>query len=141
MPRISKTRALQLSLLAITSVIILEGIAGLTTNSLSLLSDAGHAAFDAVSTLILLVATNLSLKPPDEDHTYGHGKIETLGALIGGIALLVLAGTLAILALYRIGDGGQRVEVNLAGYGAATYTLAIDVVRVIILTAALKTGS
>ena len=73
MRRISKTRALQLSVLAIASVIVLEGLAGIITGSLALLSDAGHAGFDAISTLILLVATNLSLKPPDEDHTYGHG--------------------------------------------------------------------
>lgn len=89
MRRISKTRALQISLLAIVSVIILEGVADTPAGSLALLSDAGHAAFDALSTLILLIATPVALKPADEDHAYGHGKIESLGALIGGITLLV----------------------------------------------------
>ena len=86
MRRISKIRALQVSLVAIASVILLEGAAGIITGSLALLSDAGHAAFDALSTLILLVATHLALQPADEDHMYGHGKIESLGALVGGIA-------------------------------------------------------
>jgi cation diffusion facilitator family transporter len=107
MLRISKTRALQLSLLAIASVIIVEGLAGIRTGSLSLLSDAGHALFDAISTLILLVATSLSLRPADEDHTYGHGKIESLGALIGGITLLLFAIGITSLALLRLSIGNH----------------------------------
>jgi cation diffusion facilitator family transporter len=141
LPKITKTWALKVSCLAILSVILVEGTAAYVTGSLALVSDAAHAAFDAVATLILLVATNLSLKPADEDHTYGHGKIETLGALVGGIALLILAGTLVILAFSRFGSGGHNVEASLVGYGAAAYTMAVDVFRMIILVAVLKTGS
>lgn len=141
MPRITKTLALKVSFVTILSVILIEGAAGYLTGSLALVSDAAHALFDAVSTLVLLVATSLSLKPADEDHTYGHGKIETLGALVGGIALLILAATIAILALSRLGGGDHNVEANAVGFGAACYTISIDVVRMTILTAALKTGS
>ncbi len=140
MLRISKTRALQLSLLAIASVIIVEGLAGIITGSLSLLSDAGHALFDAISTLILFVATSLSLKPADEDHTYGHGKIESLGALIGGIILLLFAVGITALALLRL-NIGNHAQPGLLGYAAASYTMSIEIIRMVILTAALKTGS
>jgi len=140
MRRISKTRALQLSLLGITSVIILEGIAGITTGSLALLSDAGHALFDAISTLILLVATGLSLRPADEDHTYGHGKIESLGALIGGIILLLLALGITSEAVLRM-SVGVHAKPSLLGYVAATYTMAIEIIRMIVLSAALKSRS
>jgi len=140
MPRISKTRALQLSLLAITSVILLEGLAGIATSSLALLSDAGHAAFDALSTLILLIATSLSLKPPDEDHTYGHGKIESLGALVGGLTLLLLAIGIGGLAVLRMGTG-LHARPSLLGYAAASYTMGIEVIRIVIRSAALKSGS
>ena len=140
MRRISKIRALQLSLLAITSIIIVEGLAGLYSGSLALLSDAGHAAFDALSTLILLVATNLSMKPPDEDHTYGHGKIESLGALVGGITLFLLAIGIAGLAILRIGSG-THARASLPGYLAAGYTMSIEVIRIIILSSALESGS
>jgi len=140
MRRISKTRALQLSLLAITSVVVLEGLAGIITGSLALLSDAGHAAFDALTTLVLLVATNLSLRPPDEDHTYGHGKIESLGALIGGITLFLLAMGVTGLALLRMSTG-IHAKPTLLGYMAACYTMSIELVRIVILSAALKSGS
>jgi cation diffusion facilitator family transporter len=140
LPRITKTGALKASLAAIVSAILIEAAAGYVTGSLALVSDAAHAVFDAVSTLMLLVTTSFSLKPADEDHTYGHGKIETLGALSGGIALLILAGAIVGLALSRF-DGGVKVEAGLIGYGAAAYTIVIDVLRVSILTIALKTGS
>ena len=140
MRRISKTRALQLSLLAITSVIIVESLAGVFTGSLALLSDAGHAAFDALSTFILLVATSLSLRPPDEDHTYGHGKIESLGALIGGIMLFLLVLGITALAILRV-SGGIHAKPSLPGYAAASYTMGIEVIRIIVLSAALKSGS
>jgi cation diffusion facilitator family transporter len=140
MRRISKTRALQISLLAIVSVIIVEGLAGIAAGSLALLSDAGHAAFDALSTLILLVATSLASKPADEDHTYGHGKIESLGALVGGITLLLLAIVITGLAALRMSVGGHA-RPSVLGYVAASYTMGIEVIRIAILSAALKSGS
>jgi cation diffusion facilitator family transporter len=139
MRRISKTRALQLSLLAIVSVIIFEGLAGFITGSLALLSDASHAAFDALSTFILLVATSLASRPADEDHTYGHGKIESLGSLIGGIILLLLAIGIAGTAVFRM-SMGLHVKPMLLGYLAASYTMLVEVFRMIILSAALSSA-
>jgi cation diffusion facilitator family transporter len=140
MPRITKTGALKVSLVAIVSVILVEGLASIITGSLALLSDSAHASFDALSTLILLVATSLSLKPADEDHTYGHGKIESLGVLIGGITLLLLAIGIVVLAVFRLSIGNM-LHPSLLGYAAAGYTMGIDIVRTAILTVALKTGS
>jgi cation diffusion facilitator family transporter len=140
MRKISKTLALEVSLLGITSVILLEGFAGIFSGSLALLSDAGHAVFDALSTLILLIATVLASKPPDEDHTYGHGKIESLGALIGGITLLLLTIVLAGLAALRM-TTGVHARPTLLGYVAASYTMGIEVIRILVLSAALKSGS
>jgi cation diffusion facilitator family transporter len=140
MPRITKTGALKISFVAIVTAIIVEGLAGLLVGSLALMSDAAHAAFDALSTLILLVATSLSLKPADEDHTYGHGKIETLGTLIGGVALIVLAGTIMVLAAYRL-TFGSTIQHTSIGLAAAGYTLAVDFLRMGVLSAASKTGS
>ncbi len=140
MPRITKTGALKVSLLGIVTIIVVESLAAIITGSLALLSDSAHASFDALSTLILLVATSLSLKPADEDHTYGHGKFESLGALIGGIILLLLAIGIVALAAFRL-SAGSTIHPSVLGFAAAGYTIGIDVVRMAILTAALKTGS
>ena len=58
----NKVRALKLSLLAITTVVICETVGGALVNSLAILSDAAHAAFDVVTTLILLATTRWSQK-------------------------------------------------------------------------------
>jgi cation diffusion facilitator family transporter len=127
---ITKVTVLQLSFVAIASVVVFEGIVGIVTNSLAILSDAAHALFDTVTTLILLVTTKLSLKPPDEDHLYGHGKIEPIGGLVGGIALIGLAAFLFTEAIPRILSPEQFVKHELIGFGAVSYTLIVDFIRI-----------
>jgi len=126
---ITKVKALQLSFAAIASVVVIEGIAGVITQSLAILSDSAHALFDSVTTLILLVTTQLSMKPPDEEHLYGHGKIEPIGGLIGGVALVGLAA-------FLIFEAGSRIYFNIKiehlpiGFWAIGYTLAVDFFRI-----------
>lgn len=141
MPRITKTGALKVSLISIVTVIAIEGFAGLYVGSLALLSDAAHAAFDAFSTLILLISAKIALKPADEDHTYGHGKIEAIGSLIGGVILFVLAAVIIGEAALRLSAGVSIVHPGVLGYAAATYTIAIDILRMAILTSALTQTS
>ena len=106
---IGKVRALQLSFIAITSAIFIECIIGFLVNSLAILGDAFHAIFDAITTLILLSATQISLKPPDEEHMYGHEKMESIGGLVGGITLLALGGFLVVESIIKITWGGSPV--------------------------------
>jgi cation diffusion facilitator family transporter len=132
---ITKVRALQLSFVAIASVVVAEGIIGLTTNSLAILSDAAHALLDTVTTLILLITTQLSMKPPDEEHLYGHGKIEPIGGLVGGVALIGLAAYLFYEAAARIYaityfPGSGVVVHDAIGFAAVGYTLAVDFFRI-----------
>mgnify|MGYP000145909904 CR=1 FL=1 len=134
----NKTRALTLSLAAIASVVVVEGTAGLLTNSLALLSDALHALFDVIATLILLVATHVSLKPPDETHTYGHGKIESLGGFVGGLFLFALGVDIFWSAFRRLAEGEHNITPGLIGFLAVFYTLAIDSLRISVLHASLK---
>jgi len=126
---ITKVRALQLSFIAIASVVVIEGSIGLVTNSLAILSDAAHALFDSVTTFILLVTTKLSLKPPDEEHLYGHGKIEPIGGMIGGVALIGLAAFLMIEAGLRISSNVTIAHLSI-GFWAVGYTLAVDFFRI-----------
>jgi cation diffusion facilitator family transporter len=128
-----KLRALKLSAIAITSVVIIELIVGLVVNSLAVLSDGLHAMLDALSTVMLFVATRASLKPPDEEHTYGHEKFEAIGGLIGGIVLIGVALLIFYEAAIRLmGDIRVNEGLELAGYFAIGYTLCIDFFRIAI---------
>src|SRR3990170_3978849 len=86
-----KTQVLKISLFAILSAFAVEMTFGLIFNSLGLITDSVHALLDSVVTLVLLLAAKWAIKPPDAEHTYGHGKIESLGGLFGGIAILLIA--------------------------------------------------
>ncbi|MEM2254476.1 MAG: cation transporter, partial [Candidatus Bathyarchaeia archaeon] len=65
-----RLRALKISALAITSVVLVEFTLGLTVGSLAIVSDGAHALLDTISMFILLIATKVSLKPSDEEHMY-----------------------------------------------------------------------
>lgn len=138
-------QVLRLSLIAIVSVVIFEFCAGVIANSLSLITDSAHALLDAGITGILLIAARLALKPRDIEHTYGHGKIETIGGFIGGVALFVLAIFFIYEALARItigSAGSLLVKPGFLGFAAVLYTLSIDGFRLALLQHATKqTGS
>jgi cation diffusion facilitator family transporter len=125
-----KLRVLQLSFIAISSVVFVEGTIGILVSSLAILSDAVHALFDSVTIVILFLTTRMALKPPDEEHTYGHAKIESIGGVIGGITLLVLAAVLLSEAGLRIMSGALPVHPKPIGFLAVFYTLGVDIFRV-----------
>jgi cation diffusion facilitator family transporter len=136
---IYKLRALKLSAAAIFSVVIIEVLVGLVANSLAVLSDGLHALLDALSTIMLFFAARAALKPPDEEHTYGHEKFEAIGGLIGGITLVGIALLIFFEAAVRL-MGNARVTEGLefAGFVAIAYTLCIDFSRIAIFR---KAGS
>jgi cation diffusion facilitator family transporter len=128
-----KRNALRISLLAIASVVVFEFAAGIATGSLALLTDGTHALLDAVVTMILIIAVNLAARPRDTDHTYGHGKIETVGGFIGGAALFVVAIFFIYEATARMAGPAPLVVPGTIGFAAAIYTLGVDVLRITVL--------
>ena len=137
-----KLKTLKRSGIAIVSVIFVEIILGLTVNSLAIVSDGLHATLDALTTFILFWATRLSLKPPDEDHMYGHQKFEAIGGLAGGISLIVVALVIIYEAVLKILTS-QTVNFGLeyVGFIAIGYTFCIDFFRVGTLIRARKSES
>ena len=137
-----KLRVLKLSAAAIFSVVIIEVTIGLLVNSLAVLSDGLHALLDAFSTLMLFFAARASLKPPDEEHTYGHGKFEAIGGLVAGIILVGVA----LLVFYEagirlLGNAHVNEGLQVAGFFAVGYTLCVDFFRITIFRKAGSTHS
>lgn len=133
-----KTRTLKFSLIIIISAFLAEFTVGVYSNSLALITDSIHAVLDSVVTAILLIAARWSIKPPDSEHTYGHGKIETMGGFIGGISILFIAGFFIYESILRIQSPPPEVLPGMLAIWAAVYTLCADGVRITILSRALK---
>jgi cation diffusion facilitator family transporter len=61
--------------------------AGYVTGSLALMADAWHTLSDSLSSIIVLISTKISSKPPDDEHPFGHGRAELIAAVIIGVIL------------------------------------------------------
>jgi cation diffusion facilitator family transporter len=135
-----KIKTLKISTFAITTVVAVEFILGFIVGSLAILSDGVHAMLDTFSMFVLLIATRVSLKPPDEEHMYGHEKIETIGGLMGGIVLLGTSIFLIIESVLRLLENKSYLvsELEFAGFAAISYTFCVDILRVGVLHRAEK---
>ncbi len=130
---VQRTKVLKISLFAILSAFVVELSFGLFSNSLALITDSVHALLDSVVTVVLLLAARMAIKPPDAEHTYGHGKIESLGGLIGGIAILLIAAFFIYESINRVQSPPPNILPGLFALTAGIYTIGIDIFRIILL--------
>ena len=101
--RVAAVRRVLLLLLGANLVVVGVKLAlGLLSGSLALVGDALHSTIDAFNNVLGLVVVRLAAKAPDEDHPYGHGKFETLGAL-------AIVGFMSITCFELIRDSVQRL--------------------------------
>lgn len=128
-----RTNVLKISLAAILSAFVVEFVFGITSNSLALLTDSVHALLDSVVTAVLLVAARYAIKPPDAEHTYGHGKVESLGGMIGGIAIFLIASFFIYESITRIQSTEPMMIPGMLALVAAAYTICVDVFRIVLL--------
>ena len=132
-----RTGPLKISLAVILSAFVVEFVFGIISNSLALLTDSIHALLDSFVTAILLLAARFAIKPPDADHTYGHGKVESLGGLIGGIAIFLIACFFIFEAIIKIQSPTHLPITGTLALVAAAYTICTDVFRVVLLRKAI----
>jgi cation diffusion facilitator family transporter len=75
---------------------------GLLTGSLGMLSDAAHSGIDLAGAALTLLSVRVSDKPADEDHPYGHAKIENISAFIETFLMLTSSIWITVEAIIRI---------------------------------------
>lgn len=95
-------KGLTIALIITFIIMIMEFFGGLITNSLALLSDAGHMLSDSSSLLLSLIAFWFAEKPPSPNKTYGYYRFEILAAFFNGITLFLMAGWIVYEAFERI---------------------------------------
>jgi cobalt-zinc-cadmium efflux system protein len=86
---ISRRLVFAITLTAIT--LVAEIVGGLWSNSLALLSDAGHVFLDLFALILSLGAIKLAAQPASERHSYGLHRAEVLASLINGLTVFVMA--------------------------------------------------
>jgi cobalt-zinc-cadmium efflux system protein len=102
MERHTETRRLKFALAISLAYFFAEAIAGFLTNSLALLSDAGHMASDIAAMGLSLFAFRIAQRPATVESTYGYHRFEILAALFNGLALWLIVGVVFTSAYNRL---------------------------------------
>lgn len=96
-----KQSVLGWSLLLTLGFSAVEAFAGFWSNSLALISDAGHMVTDATALGLALLAQIIAKRPPSARHSFGFGRAEALAAFVNALAMLAIVGWIGIQALRR----------------------------------------
>jgi cation diffusion facilitator family transporter len=127
--RVSAVRRVLLALLvANLAVVAVKLVIGLLSGSLALLGDALHSTIDALNNVLALIVVGLAAKEPDEDHPYGHGKFETLGALAIVGFMSITCFELIRDSIQRLTDRGASPLLSDAQLAVLAATLAVNIV-------------
>ncbi len=89
--RSGEKKSLFLALILTASIMILEFFGGIFSNSLALISDAGHMLADALALTLSLFAVIFATRPATAKKTYGYYRLEILAALLNGVILTIIA--------------------------------------------------
>jgi len=90
--RARSARALTATLVLTAGYCLVEVAGGIFTNSLALLSDAGHMFTDVAALSISLFAMRLAQLPPTASKTFGYHRVEILAAFVNGLVLWLIVG-------------------------------------------------
>jgi cation diffusion facilitator family transporter len=118
----SKSGAAALSIASNSVLIALKLAAGAITGSIAIVTEAIHSLVDLVASVIAFISVRKADEPADEEHPYGHEKVENLAANIEGILILVGAAVIVYEATHRLVAGSQ---VEALGVGIAVMGFSV----------------
>ncbi|MPZ37550.1 MAG: cation diffusion facilitator family transporter [Rhizobiales bacterium] len=125
-----KRRVALTSILASGGLTIAKAVVGFATGSLAVLSEAAHSLLDLAATVMTYFAVRVSDKPADDEHHYGHGKVESVTALAETALLFLLSGIVIWEAGNRLfGEVHHMVEATIAAFGVIAASIVVDFFR------------
>jgi cation diffusion facilitator family transporter len=117
------------SVLAAVFLTVMKLVIGFLTGSLGILAEALHSGLDLVAAAVTLFAVRVSGRPADQEHTYGHGKIENLSALFETLLLLATCVWIIVEAVQRLFFKDVAVEASLWAFVIMIVAIVIDYSR------------
>jgi cation diffusion facilitator family transporter len=114
------------SVLAAIAITALKVIVGFTTGSLGILSEAAHSGLDLIAAIVTFFSVQVSDKPADADHQYGHGKVENFSAFIETGLLLLTCVWIIYEAAKRMFFRHVEIEPNIAAFAVMFISMAVD---------------
>ena len=120
-------KAAKSSVIAALGLTILKLIIGLQTNSLGILAEAAHSTLDLLAAAITLGAVRISAIPADHNHHYGHGKIESIAALLEALLLWITCGWILYEVVARlVGKSNIEIEPSIWSFAILVISILVD---------------
>lgn len=122
----SRSGAARLSVFVVVGLIVLKVAFGVITGSLSVLAQAVDSFLDLVAVTVTIFAINIAAKPADEEHPFGHGKVENIAAIVQAILIFVAGGTIIYSAVRRI-QTDSALELTEAGMAVMAVSILASI--------------
>lgn len=136
-----KRRTACLSVLSNTLLVIGKLSIGILTGTVSLISEAIHSGVDLLAAAIACLAVRKSCLPPDQDHDYGHGKVENVSAAFESLLIIVAALSILYEAVGKFFHPQVPESLNLAIFIMLASSLINAIVSARLYYVGEKTGS
>ncbi len=111
--------ASKISIVVIALLIVTKAVASALTGSIGIRADAIHSTIDLAGVVIGFLGIRISSRPPDADHSFGHGKAQDVAGVVISALIFLAAGTIAYEAIGRLISGGEMEMVTLGIYVTA----------------------
>ena len=126
----AKRSAALFSVLAAAVLAALKLATGVLTGSLGVLSEGAHSSIDLIAAILTLVSVRVADRPADEEHNYGHGKIESLSAFVEIFLMLVSCIWIVTEAVRRLLHGTHlSLPLSIWPFAVLVFSILVDISR------------
>lgn len=108
-----KIFAAKLSILSNSFLIVIKLIIGIVTGSISIISEAIHSTVDLIASVVAFFSVKISDLPPDENHQFGHDKIENISGVIEAVLIFLASFFIIWEAVKKLLHGGEIEGIGL----------------------------
>jgi cation diffusion facilitator family transporter len=126
--------ASKISIVVIALLIVIKAVASVVTGSIGIRADTIHSTIDLAGVIVGFLGIRISSRPPDADHSFGHGKAQDIAGVVISALIFFAAGAITYEAIRRLISGGELELVTLGIY----VTVAAIVVNAVVSWYAFK---
>ena len=119
------------------SVFAVELFFGLLSRSMAMTTNSLYTLMDAAVIFVSLLVAKAAMRPADEKHTYGYGKLEPMGYLLSGIAVLIVAGFFVYEAVFIL-QGPTPLPPSLIGIWGGFYAIGMTTFKIYVIKKAIQ---
>jgi cation diffusion facilitator family transporter len=122
----TKSGAAKLALASVLGLVVLKVVVAVITGSISILAQTIDSFLDLFAVVITVFSIGIAAKPADEEHPFGHGKVENISAVVQAV-LIFAAGALVIYSAVDRMISGVSIEMTEVGIGVMAVSIIVSI--------------